>query len=225
MSKSNELSIPVSIVEDDTSVRKMLTEWIRRSNEFQCVSDYASGEEALQHLPAVKPRVVLMDINLPSMSGIECVRRLKPLLPETQFLMLTVYEDDDHIFDALAAGACGYLLKRTPRQELLTALKGICEGGSPMTSNIARRVVASFQEPSSPAQPPSDNDLSPRQREVVELLARGYLYKEIAERMGLSVVTVNTYIRRIYEKLHVRSRGQAVAKFMNFPEPGLNPKA
>jgi DNA-binding NarL/FixJ family response regulator len=139
------------------------------------------------------------------------VRRLKPLLPETQFVMLTVYEDSEHIFNALAAGASGYLLKRMPREELLAALKDVHAGGSPMTSNIARKVVQSFQRLGSPTS--DGEDLSPREREVLGLLARGYLYKEIAELLLISVPTVNTYIRRIYEKLHVRSRSQAVAKF------------
>jgi DNA-binding NarL/FixJ family response regulator len=149
------------------------------------------------------------------MSGIECVRRLKPLLPETQFVMLTVYEDADHIFDALAAGACGYLLKQTPFNELLNALKEVHAGGSPMTSNIARKVVQSFQQ-FHPASSDAE-ELSPREHEVLDLLARGYLYKEIAEALGISVPTVNTYIRRIYEKLHVRSRAQAVAKYAHIP--------
>ena len=162
-------------------------------------------------LPAEKPTVVLMDINLPGVNGIECVRRLKPLLPDTQFVMLTVYEDPEHIFNALEAGASGYLLKRMPRAELLVALKDVHAGGSPMTSNIARKVVQSFRR--TETQPSDAVDLSPREREVLDLLARGYLYKEIAESLQISVPTVNTYIRRIYEKLHVRSRSQAVAKF------------
>jgi len=159
------------------------------------------------------PDVVLMDINLPGMSGIECVRQLKPLLPKTQFVMLTVYEDADHIYNALTAGASGYLLKQTPRSELLAALRDVHAGGSPMTSNIARKVVQSFQL----AKASAAEDLSPREREVLELKARGYLYKENAYTLGISVPTVNTYIRRIYEKLHVRSRGQAVAKYNHQP--------
>ena len=156
-----------------------------------------------------------MDINLPGMTGIECVRQLKPLLPDTQFVMLTVYEDAEHIFNALAAGASGYLLKRMPRAELLAALKDVHAGGSPMSSNIARKVVQSFQRIGS--QKSNEEDLSPREREVLGLLERGYLYKEIADSLQISVVTVNSYIRRIYEKLHVRSRAQAVAKYTHFP--------
>jgi DNA-binding NarL/FixJ family response regulator len=148
------------------------------------------------------------------LSGIEGVRRLKPLLPGTQFMMVTVYEDTDHVFDALAAGATGYLLKQTPRGELLTSIKEVHAGGSPMTSNIARRVVQAFHREDSAV--PESATLSQREREVLELLARGYLYKEITDALGISRGTLNTYIRRIYEKLHVRSRSQAVAKFSNF---------
>jgi DNA-binding NarL/FixJ family response regulator len=205
------VSIAVSIIEDDAPARGILADWIRRTQGFRCIGVHGSGESALATLPAEKPTVVLMDINLPGMNGIECVRRLKPLLPDTQFVMLTVYEDAEHIFNALAAGASGYLLKRMPRAELLAALKDVHAGGSPMTSNIARKVVQSFQQAG--AQLSETEDLSPREREVLELLARGYLYKEIAEALQISVPTVNTYIRRIYEKLHVRSRSQAVAKF------------
>ncbi|MBE0543766.1 MAG: response regulator transcription factor [Verrucomicrobia bacterium] len=209
------MSIGVSIIEDDAPARAILAEWIRRAEGFRCVSEHGSAEIALAQVPAKRPTVVLMDINLPGMNGIECVRRLKPLLPETQFVMLTVYEDADHIFDALAAGASGYLLKQTPFNELLAALKEVHSGGSPMTSNIARKVVQSFQQ-YRPASSEGE-DLSPREHEVLNLLARGYLYKEIAESLGISVPTVNTYIRRIYEKLHVRSRAQAVAKYAHIP--------
>jgi len=186
------------------------------------VSEHGSAESALAALPAAKPEVVLMDINLPGLNGIECVRQLKPLLPDTQFLMLTVYEDADHIFNALMVGATGYLLKQTPRNELLAALKQVHAGGSPMTSNIARKVVQSFQRHSQAADA-ADVELSPREAEVLELLARGYLYKEIAEALAISLPTVNTYIRRIYEKLHVRSRAQAVAKYAHIPL-GENPR-
>jgi DNA-binding NarL/FixJ family response regulator len=162
--------------------------------------------------------VVLFDINLPGMNGIECVRKLKPRLPDTQFLMVTVYEDANHIFNALTAGASGYLLKQTRRQELLEALKDVHAGGSPMSSQIARKVVQSFQPRDSKTD--GTNDLSPREREVIELLARGYLYKEIATQLNITVQTVNTYIRRIYEKLHVRSRAQAVAIYIHLPVGG-----
>jgi DNA-binding NarL/FixJ family response regulator len=209
------MSIIVSVVEDDSTARGMLGNWIRHAPGFRCVGLHASGEAALATLPAEKPTVVLMDINLSGMTGIECVRRLKPLLLETQFVMLTVYEDADHIFNALLAGASGYLLKRMPREELLAALKDVHAGGSPMSSNIARKVVQSFQRIG--LQKPNEEDLSPRERDVLGLLARGYLYKEIADSLQISVLTVNSYIRRIYEKLHVRSRAQAVAKYTHVP--------
>ena len=209
------MSIAVSIIEDDIPAREILAGWIRRGEDFRCVSEHGSAESAIAGLPQEKPDVVLVDINLPGMSGIECVRRLKLVLPHTQFVIVTVYEDANHIFNALAVGASGYLLKQTPRLELLGALKDVHAGGSPMSSNIARKVVQSFRRPM-PA-PDGAADLSPREREVLEFLGRGYLYKEIADSLGIGVTTVTTYIRRIYEKLHVRSRSQAVAKFAHVP--------
>ena len=208
------MSITISIVEDDGPAREILADWIKQADGFKCVSQHGSVEHALKHLPAEPPSVVLMDINLPGMSGIEGVRRLKPLLPGAQYLMLTVYEDADHVFDALAADATGYLLKQTPRGELLTAIKEVHAGGSPMTSNIARRVVQAFHHED--ADTPESANLSQREREVLELLAHGYQYKEIVDKLNVSRGSVNTYIRRIYEKLHVRSRWQAVAKFSHF---------
>ena len=209
-----KMSIAVYIVEDNASAREILADWVCHASGFNCVGAHASVEEALEHLPAEKPSVVLMDINLPGMSGIEGVRRLKPMLPGTQFLMLTVYEDADHVFEALAAGASGYLLKHTPRSELLASIKDVHAGGSPMTSNIARRVVQAFHRED--AAVPESAKLSQREREVLELLARGYLYKEIMDSLNISRGTLNTYVRRTYEKLHVRSRAQAVAKFSRF---------
>lgn len=215
------MSITVSIVEDDAELRDILADWINRAEGFRCVGRHDGVEQALEKLPAERPSVVLMDINLRGMSGIEGVRRLKPQLPDTQFVMLTVYEDADHILDALTAGASGYLLKQTPRIELLESLKDVHGGGSPMTSNIARKVVQTFQRADSGAastgsHPDDSLILSPRERQILELLARGYLYKEIMESLTISRSTVNTHIRRIYEKLHVRSRSQAVAKFSHF---------
>ncbi|HEX9045512.1 MAG TPA: response regulator transcription factor [Verrucomicrobiae bacterium] len=219
------MKIAVSIVEDDTPAREILAEWVNQAAGLKCVGSHATVEEALERIPGEKPSVVLMDINLPGLSGIEGVRRLKPVLPGTQFLMLTVYEDTDHVFEALSAGATGYLLKQTRRSELLDSIKDVNAGGSPMTSNIARRVVQAFyrQEPGEP----ESAKLSQREREVLELLARGYLYKEIIDSLGVSRGTLNTYVRRIYEKLHVRSRSQAVAKFSHFSlkEPGPGPRA
>ena len=211
------VSISVSIVEDDAQARKILSDWIRRTDGFRFVSEHGTAESALDGLPKENPTVVLTDINLPGLNGIECVRRLKSVLPGTQFVMLTVYEDADHIFHALSAGATGYLLKHTPRNELLAALKQVHAGGSPMTSNIARKVVQSFQQQAPPASSTDTSELSPRESEVLDLLARGYLYKEIADSLAISLPTVSTYIRRIYEKLHVRSRAQAVAKYAHIP--------
>jgi DNA-binding NarL/FixJ family response regulator len=210
MIRNKPVSVLVSIVEDDASIRQILTEWIGRAEGFRCHSVHDSAESALAKLPEEKPRIVLVDINLPGQSGIECVRRLKPTMPNTQFMMLTVYEDTGHIFDALKAGASGYLLKRTPREELIASLKQVQEGGSPMTSYIARKVVQSFYQ--TPPERLETEGLSPREREVLELLARGYFYKEITEALGISMSTVNTHVRRVYEKLHVHSRAQAVAK-------------
>ena len=164
-------------------------------------------------LPSIKPAIVLVDINLPGQTGIECVRRLKPLMPDTQFVMLTVYEDTAHIFDALKAGASGYLLKRTPYEELIASLQQVQDGGAPMTSFIARKVVHSFHQ-AEPERAQAEM-VSPREREVLDLLARGYLYKEIAETLGISIATVNTHVRRVYEKLHVHTRVQALAKLAN----------
>ena len=209
------MSIGVSIVEDDAPVREILAKWLAHAPELRFVSSFGSAEAALARLPQERPDVVLMDINLVAMSGTECVRHLKPLLPQTQFVMLTVYEDADHLFNALAAGASGYMLKQTPREELFAALKNVHAGGSPMSSNIARKVVQSFQRP--PVADPDAEALTPREREVLELLARGDLYKEIAEHLGISLPTVNSHIRKVYEKLHVRSRSQAVARYVQLP--------
>jgi len=206
------MAIRVSIVEDSNQVRSTLARLINKAEGFECVGQHANAEAALEGLPREKPDVVLMDINLPGMNGVECVRRLKQILPGTQVMMLTVYEDTENIFNALAAGATGYLLKRTPRAELLQAIREVYQGGSPMTAHIARKVVQSFQRvPSSPQ--PAEN-LSPREQEVLNYLSQGFLYKEIADKLGISYETVHTYIRRIYEKLQVRTRTEAVAKYL-----------
>lgn len=206
------MKIRLSIVEDDEPTRQILGDIVRSTADLELVSVSVDAESALEALPRDEPDVVLMDINLPKLSGVECVRRLRPLLPRTQFLMLTVYEDADHIFAALAAGATGYLLKSTRRTELLTAIHQVVEGGSPMSSGIARKVVQSFSRTDAPRS--EVETLSPREQSVLSLLAQGLLYKEIADSLAISVPTVNTYIRRIYEKLHVRSRSQAIATFL-----------
>ena len=205
------MAITVSIVEDNEQLRVTLARVISRAEDFVCVGQHASAEAALENLPHEKPGVVLMDINLPGMNGVECVRKLKQLLPQTQVMMLTAYEDTENIFNSLAAGASGYMLKRTPRAELLDAIREVSRGGSPMSTHIARLVVQSFQRPMAAVSEPTQ-DLSEREREVLDLLSQGLMYKEIAEKLGISFETVRTYIRRVYEKLHVRTRTEAVAK-------------
>ena len=205
------MPISVSIVEDSEKLRGTLARVINRADGFRCVSQYPSAEDALKDLPNVKPDVVLMDINLPGINGVECVRQLKKNLPEVQVMMLTVYEDTENIYDALTAGASGYLLKRTSGPELLDAIREVHRGGSPMTAHIARKVVQSFQK-NAPAQP--TENLSEREQQVLDLLSRGLMYKEIADKLQISYETVHTYIRRIYEKLQVRTRTEAVAKFL-----------
>ncbi len=208
----------VSIVEDDAGVRAGLVRLFNETREFQCISSYPSAEAALERLPADKPEVILMDINLPGRSGIECVRLLKERDPSLLVLMLTVYEDTDQVFKALQAGATGYLLKRTPPKQLLEAVREVLEGGAPITSHIARKVVEAFHSP--PAGKPSGEmiELSQREKEVLDLLAKGFLIKEIADKLGVGFGTVRTYVRRIYEKLHVQSRSQAIARYFQAGE-------
>ncbi len=209
------MKIRISIIEDDDATRRILTEIVTSTPNLELISQYDRCDPAIKGLPAEAPDVVLVDINLPEINGVEAVRRLKPEMPKTQFLMLTVYEDADHIFAALAAGATGYLLKGTRRNELLEAISQILAGGSPMSSGIARKVVQSFSKTTAPR---SDLEiLSPREQSVLDLLSKGYLYKEIADSLGVSGPTVSTYIRRIYDKLQVHSRTQAITKYLNKP--------
>ena len=202
----------VSIVEDNDNLRGTLARVISRAEGFKCVSDYGNAEDALADLPKVKPEVVLMDINLPGMDGVKCVCKLSELLPEIQIVMLTVYDNTEAIFNSLAAGASGYLLKPVSAAQLLAAVRDVYAGGAPMTSNIVRKVVQSFKQPA-PAERETEN-LSPREQEVLDFLAKGYLYKEIADQLAISYGTVHTYIERIFKKLHVRGRAQAVAKYL-----------
>jgi DNA-binding NarL/FixJ family response regulator len=213
-----QTTISVVVVEDDAPLREILATWIQDAEGFSFLGSFPDAESAMLHMAERQPDVAIVDINLPGLSGIECVRALKPRLPATQFVMLTVYEDSNHIFDALSGGATGYLTKTTPREVLIAALREVHAGGSPMSSTIARKIVQSLQQAKPRAKPAEE--LSKRENEVLALLAQGYLYKEIADTMGIGLQTVNTYIRRIYEKLHVHSRGQAVALYANIPTGG-----
>jgi DNA-binding NarL/FixJ family response regulator len=202
----------VSIVEDDAVTRDSLRELVQQAEGLQCLSTFGTAEEALEQLPRQKPDVVLMDINLPKMSGVECVSLLKQRCPEIQVLMLTVYEKPDVVFQALRAGASGYLVKRAVSKNLVAAIHDVLTGGSPMSGHIARKVVQYFHQLG-----PSNDDLvklSEREREVLEMLAKGDLYKEIADKLAIGITTVRTHIQHIYEKLHVRTRSEAVAKYL-----------
>lgn len=202
--------IAVSIVEDDPWLRKDLAREISAAAGFDCLGSHASAEEALKKLPDEKPDVVIMDINLPGMNGIECVRRLKLVAPEMCILMLTVYEESDLIFAALRAGASGYLLKRSQSAELLEAIADAHQGGSPMTSSVARQVVQFFAQP--PARQPETEGLSTREQEILNLLVKGHSYKAIGDQLSVSVNTVRMFIRRIYRKMHIHSRSEAAAQ-------------
>lgn len=212
MTRTVDMAIKIAIVEDNEEIRQGLSVLINGSPGFVCVTTCADAEEALQNLPKSPPDVVLMDIRLPKMSGIECVARLKSLLPELQIMMLTMYEEEDLIFKSLAAGATGYILKKTPPAELLEAIRNLYDGGSPMSSQIARKVVQAFQQTG--ISPQDKEDLTEREAEVLSYLAKGYHDKEIADTLFVSVETVRTHVRSIYKKLHVRSRTQATLKYL-----------
>ena len=203
--------IRVALVEDDEPLRKLFKGWLQAAPGLELVGEFADAESATQELPRSAVDVVLVDINLPGINGIECVRKLKPAMGLAQFMMVTVYGDPKLIFEALRAGATGYLLKRSTRGELLEAIAEIARGGAPMSSSIARMVAQSFHHT-----PPAAHELgklAPREQSVLELLSRGFSHKEIAAELTISIPTVGTYIRRIYDKLHVYTRAQAVAKF------------
>ena len=194
------MTTAIGIVEDDAILRSSLTRLVGAMRGFRCVAACASGEEALQKLPGLKPDVVLMDLNLPQMSGAECICRLKRALPSTQFIVLTVYEDSEHIFRALKAGASGYLLKRADPDEVLSAIRNLRSGGAPMSSQVARRLVQTFL--TGPGNPPAA--LTRGESEILAFLAKGYAHQEIADELSVSVPVIQGYLRQIYEKLHAR---------------------
>ena len=206
----NEDKIIVSIVEDTEDIREALRVLINGSSGFECVHVYADAEEALDKMPENNINVVLMDINLPGMDGIGCMKTLKPSMPNAQFMMCTVYDDDDHIFNALQSGASGYILKRTSPAQILEAIRDLHEGGSPMSSEIARRVVGSMQQHGKTAE--TVELLTDREKEILDFLAKGYLYKEIAAELFISNHTVKKHIHNIYDKLHVQTRTEALNK-------------
>ena len=211
------MAIRVALVEDDERVRGSLAMLVGGSPGFELIGSFSDAESALENLPKTKPNVVLMDVQLPKQSGIECVRKLKPHLPQTQIIILTVYQDEECVFDALRAGAVGFLRKNTPPAEILEAIRDAHQGGSPMSSGIARMVVAHFH-PSDlkarPESPPPSVHLSPREEEILQLLVKGYRYKEVAEAFSCSINTVREHLRRIYEKLHVTTSREAVAQYL-----------
>jgi DNA-binding NarL/FixJ family response regulator len=205
------MSIRIAIVEDDSRIRESLFQLIQDAPGLFCTGAHRSAEEALEAIPRHKPDVVLMDINLPQLSGIECVRMLKTQMPELQIIMHTVYDNSAEIFQSLEAGASGYLLKRTPPKELLAAIQEIHRGGAPMSSYIARKVIQTFQQKDTSTA--ARSILSPREHEILAFVAKGYINKEIADALGVGLETIRSHLKNIYEKLHVRSRTEAVVKY------------
>lgn len=205
--------IAVALVEDDEGIREMLSRVVQRSARLKLVAAVSSGEEALERLPALSPEVVIMDLRLPGMSGIDCTRLLRKAVPKTQVLVLTVFGESDQVFQALEAGASGYLLKRTSRREIVEAVEQVWGGGAPMSAEVARKVVESFRRaPAAPGQ--GTEQLTPREEEVLAHLAKGYVTKEIADALSISADTVRFHLKHIYEKLHVRSRTEALLKYL-----------
>lgn len=203
--------ITVAIIDDEPGVRENIAKYVSAAPGMRCVNSFENAAEALEAIPRLRPDVVLMDINMDGMNGIECTRELKRSLPNVNIVMLTVFDDSEQIFQALASGANGYLLKRSPPEKLLEAIREVCEGGSPMSAPIARKVVKSFQAPG--PRGGGAAQLSQREQEVLQALARGMAYKQIADQLNVSIHTVRNYIRRVYEKLHVHSSGEALAKY------------
>jgi DNA-binding NarL/FixJ family response regulator len=200
----------VAIVEDDKGLREQLKLVLKTAADVECVAAYGSAEEALKGFEAARPDVVLMDINLPRMSGIECVAKMKEIMPAVQIIIVTVYEDSERIFRALRSGASGYLVKSGPPEKLLEAIRDVSQGGSPISAHIARKVVQHFQM-AAPADEGTE-PLSPREAEVLELLAAGYIYKEIGDQLNIATETVRTYVKHICQKMHVKNKTEAVAR-------------
>ena len=216
-------TIRVAVVEDDARLRQTFVDVLESSAEFRCVGAFATGAEAVDGIPKLVPDVVIMDVNLPDTTGVECVKTLAPKLPGTQILMVTVFQDPDTTFQALAAGAHGYLVKPVLPERLLEAIREIRAGGVPMSRTIARKVIETFRSREdaeaagtsaarSPVASPDEESLTSREQQVLELLVEGFSYKEIAQRLGISTSTVGTYVQRIYEKLHVSSRREIMAR-------------
>jgi DNA-binding NarL/FixJ family response regulator len=203
--------ISVSIVEDLKDIREHVKRVVEEADGFICLSTYSNAEDAITEIPALQPDIVLMDINLPGMSGIDCILKIKEQCRSTQFMMFTIYEDSEQVFDSLSAGANGYLLKKTPPDQILQALKELYEGGAPMSTQIARKVVHAFQKPVRGSL--DSAGLSAREKEVLQFLSKGYLYKEIGNKLNISTGTVRQHIHKIYEKLHVQNRTEALNKF------------
>jgi DNA-binding NarL/FixJ family response regulator len=204
------MRISLAIVEDLAEVRDGLKQFISLDPEFNILGTFQTAEEALHNIPQLNPDIAIMDINLPGMNGIECIRQIRKRITRTQFMMFTVYENDDKVFEALKAGAPGYLLKNTNIQQLIEGLKELHNGGSPMSANIARKLVSLFREEHIESEPTTG--LSKRENEILQLLSKGLLYKEIAEQLSISVGTVRQHIHKIYEKLHVQNRTEALNK-------------
>jgi DNA-binding NarL/FixJ family response regulator len=200
----------VAVVEDDSGLRQQIVQILNASPDIRCVGAFSTAEEALSEIPNLAPSVVLMDIRLPGMSGIECVAKLKQMAPALQIIMLTVYEDSERLFRALKAGANGYLVKSSPPEQLLEAIRDVYTGGSPMSSHIARKVVQYFHLIG--LAPIQKQNLSAREQQVLELLSTGFIYKEIADQLDIGVETVRTYVKGICRKMHVRNRVEAVAR-------------
>ena len=209
------MPIRLAIVEDLDEVREGLRNYLKRTDDFELLGDYQTAEEAIPVILSSLPDIVIMDIHLPGMNGIECIRKLRPDCPETQYMMFTVYENDDKVFEALQAGASGYLLKHTPLPQLAEALKELHAGGSPMSVHVARKLVKVFQSP--PKSHPEVDLLSEREYEVLQLLSNGLLYKEISDQLSISIHTVRQHIHKIYEKLHVQNRTEALNKVFTRP--------